>query len=487
MKNTMSDENIKKMPRFKSLGKLVLVVFITLVLSGSVLTIPQKEAEATYCYPCWACGIGDCAIFIAAAEIFEELIFDEIILELIDRHFNYEEEWIVDVFFEELWVKGLAEMTHYLSAFGMYQVYVVGTFFDAKAQLETRRLFYTLQAEAHRDYYPSEDFCWFGTNARSLVASEQSSLVNHLALTQKSLKRRLGNQWLAASSTSRDDKDARWRQFVNTYCDPKDNDWSSIGTGLDLACDRDGLGGSAATGALNSERMNRDVDFTRLIDEPRTLDVNFTDLGVVPPPAPPALTDDGEDVLAMATNLYGHKSLGRELSRQVLVTETGQKLYYSLRSVAAKRGITENTFNTIVSMKSSGTNGPSTPPGTVPEVGRFMAALIRDLALPVTNPPATAAALADHEQYILDILGENPSYYAQLEFLAKKIYQTPEFFANLYDTPANVERKSVAMKAVELMLDRALLESELRQEMLLSVLLTNELRQEFKKINADFQ
>ena len=68
-----------------------------------------------------------------------------------------------------------------------------------------------------------------------------------------------------------------------------------------------------------------------------------------------------------------------------------------------------------------------------------------------------------------------PSYYAQLEILAQKIYQDPEFFTDLYDKPANVLRKDVAMQAVNLMLERDMHKSELRSEMVLAVWLEMEL------------
>ena len=42
-------------------------------------------------------------------------------------------------------------------------------------------------------------------------------------------------------------------------------------------------------------------------------------------------------------------------------------------------------------------------------------------------------------------------------------------------SPANVKRKGVALKAIELMLDRAIYESQLRQEMAMSVLLSAKL------------
>ena len=85
------------------------------------------------------------------------------------------------------------------------------------------------------------------------------------------------------------------------------------------------------------------------------------------------------------------------------------------------------------------------------------------------------------------MIGLRPSYYAQLELLAKKIYQNPDFYANLYDKPANVKRKRVALQAIELMLDRAIYESQIRQEMAASVLLSARLREPFKEADQKLQ
>jgi hypothetical protein len=101
----------------------------------------------------------------------------------------------------------------------------------------------------------------------------------------------------------------------------------------------------------------------------------------------------------------------------------------------------------------------------------FLGAVMAELGVPAAE--------------IFPMIGEQPSYYAQLEILAKKIYQNPDFFSGLYDSPANVERKSVALKAIDLMLDRAIYESQLRQEMATSVLLSAKLHSQFGKINKD--
>jgi hypothetical protein len=48
----------------------------------------------------------------------------------------------------------MAAMTKQMTTVGLQATKVIGTFFDAKHQLETQRLFQTLMAEAHKDYQP---------------------------------------------------------------------------------------------------------------------------------------------------------------------------------------------------------------------------------------------------------------------------------------------------------------------------------------------
>ena len=351
----------------------------------------------------------------------------------------------------------------------MKQVEVVGRFFDAKNQLETRRLYFKLQAEAHKDYHPSEELCYFGTVARSLAATESRGNLNALALSKYALERQIGYSGLASAGSSSMDRDGRWTQFVSAYCNPRDNAWRGQGSGLDQACDRDGVdNGGLNSGATNRNRVNIDIDYTRLVEIPRTIDVNFSDAAV--------LSDEDEDVLALSSNLYGHIAPSRRITLELLKKyPAARMLYMNQRSIFAKRAVAQSTFSAIIGMKSEGTIADEAGAGPADPVGRYIGAVIREL-----NPGMT-----DDEIY--EITGENPSYYAQLEVLGKKIFQNPDFFANLYDKPANVERKGVAMKAIELMIDRALFESELRQEMMMSVMLSSRLNKYKRTIDSELQ
>ncbi len=383
---------------------------------------------------------------MAAARVGDyHALYEREIMRFITDTFQEYRTWLVTTFFTAEVLPALMMFTEQMSAVGMHQAFIFGTFLDAKHQLETQRLLQELQFEAHKDYQPSEDFCWFGTNVRSLGASEQLGKLNTLSLNARQMKRHLGNVD-TGGALPRADKAGRWNQFVTSYCDPDDNNriQGEAGTGLQLAC--------PASGA----RANNDIDYTRLVDEPRTIDVAFDDN---------ALTNPEQDIMALGNNLYGHDILTREADNEFLKNEEVQHLYLALRSVAAKRSVAENSFNSIVGLKSSGTDGTAGASST----RNFLAAVMRELGVP--------------DAEIMPMIGQQPSYYAQMEILAKKIYQNPDFFAGLYDSPANVERKSVALKAIELMLDRAIYESLNRQEMVSSVLLSSRLHSKFKKAN----
>lgn len=388
------------------------------------------------------------------------------------------EDWLIEQFFEGEVVPAMADMTTQMNAVAMQQMNIIGAFMDADIQMDTQRLFQQLQAEAHKDYRPSDDFCWFGTNVRSMANSESRARHNTIALSQMAFARQVGNANMNAAATREQDYRGRWAQFIDTYCDPKDNNWltpsalpGGVGppgygqlSGLEFACDHDGNFPNAARGgpkgATDPWRMNIDLDYTRLVEEPRTLDVNFSNA---------VRTDDEEDIIAMSSNIYGHQVLTRDMSRLKLQSKNGKKLYYNLRSIEAKRSVAQYSFDSIIGLKSAGT-GSTLAAGS--QTRQYLGSIIKEL-MPVGAPDAE----------IYELMGEEPSYYSQMEIMSKKLYQNPDFYANLYDTPANVARKHVAMKAIELMLDRAIYESQIRKEMVVSVLLSSKLRQSQRTAN----
>jgi hypothetical protein len=443
----MKDESFFKKAGLRRFGANALKGALILGASTVLMTSTPKKAWATCC----VCFDSLSAPPIIAAE---HAIGRNILNNFISQAFLNHINWLTGTYIGQNLIPAMMRMTEQLSAVGMQQVMMVGMFFDAKNQLETQRLYQELQAEAHKDYQPSEDFCWFGTNVRSMAASEQRGRANTATLSSHLLKRQLQSTETAGAEFSARDRLSRWQKFTKTYCDPKDNNWESsvTGSGLSLVC---------PTPHADKSRYNRDIDYTRLIDEPRTLDVDYIGLKTAP-------SADEEDVIALASNLYGHTVLDRTITDENLKYENYQNLYLAFRSVVAKRNVAENSFNAIVGLKSAGSSDTS---GGAPKTREFLGAILTELGVPAAE--------------VYNLIGERPSYYAQLEILAKKIYQNPDFYANLYDKPANVARKGVALRAIELMLDRAIFESQLRQEMAMSVLLSSRLRSTFRDVNKE--
>lgn len=517
----------EKSNRFVLRSLLAAMIFGVSVLSVTLYVANTQTAQA-----CCGCTDGDCN---SAEDLVNE--FHERLRENTKDEFDADlrefERWMEEIYINEI-VQATAAMATQMGAVAMQYTEIVGSFLDAQTQLDTQRLLRELQLEAHKDYRPSHSFCTFGTNVTNLVGADSRAAINSLVLGDSGVNRQLGALGTVGGSSEADDYKARWSQFVKTYCDPRDNNFHQktffttgttvpevvvpLETGLYYACDHDEhllsfVAGSIAGfipgdmpnplgGARDPKRMNRDINFVRLVNNPRTLDVDFTNtyletenpeintliggfgmavgIGVNRQPG------EEEDVIAMSRNLYGHRILTRNLSRGNLNSTEGKTIYMSLRSMAAKRSVAQASFNAIVGLKSVGTSRVhwlDLPTHLEPDPGvsndyeerqaqRYLAAIVNEL---IPADPAVSGNDSDGGN-IFDLIGYSPSYYSQLEIIAKRIYQNPDFYADLYDTPANVTRKKVAMQAIELMVDREIYESQLRREMTVSVLLSTQLR-----------
>ncbi|MEZ5815338.1 MAG: hypothetical protein R3E13_11570 [Alphaproteobacteria bacterium] len=387
----------------------------------------------------------------------------------IAKEFNKHRDWLVETFFKAHVLPAMQLFTEQMSVVAMEQTMMIGQFFDAKHQLETQRLFQELQFQAHKDYQPSTAFCTFGTGVRSLAHSESVGRYNAQVLGQRQLARHLGRRNMGGAPSADADKRNRWTQFTHFYCDDKDNNWlaSSPNTGLSTICK-----------AKNPNRVNIDIDYTRAVENRRTLDImRPEDLG----------GPDEIDTQALGNNLFGHELLFRDISAANIMDPGKPEEYMQLRSIAAKRSVAENSYNSIIGLKSLGSSGGLLDTGAnVTKTFLYLGAILTELGIPEDEVDEYIGLPDEHGksggQQFIDF-----SYYNQLELLAKKIYQNPDFYANLYDKPANVKRVSTALKAIDLMLDRAIYESQLRQEMAMSVLLSSRLRMSFKDIDNNLE
>ena len=193
------------------------------------------------------------------------------------------------------YVTSLLLMGEQLTAGMMQYVQIIGTFFDAKMQLETQRTIQHLQAEAHKDYHPSEQMCVFGSFVKSVASVEEKARYDRQAFN-KIMMERYTNANLPTEEYQGSfiDLESRLRQFRTTYCQPTDHN-----NGLIVLCQHNPSNPELESGELvggqDPDRLNRDLDYTRVADSPLTLEVDFTD-GV--------FSADEEDMIALARNLY---------------------------------------------------------------------------------------------------------------------------------------------------------------------------------------
>lgn len=355
----------------------------------------------------------------------------DITRQFITDQFKFNESWIMNEFYVGFILPAMMMMTEQLVTNGMEQTMIIGTFFDAKHQLETQRLFQKKMAEAHKEYQPSLGMCSVGTVADSLAAAEQNGRVSAFVMNRQSIQRQLLDENMASSGGRVTDRASRMKQFIARYCDKYDNN-----NALEPVC---GAAGAPA------ETRNKDIDYASLISQPLTINADYTD-GTTDP------NSSETDLFALSNNLFGHDVI-RQLDEPLTVPKTAQEAYLDYRSIIAKRSVLQNSFYSVVGMKTSGTE-ESGQPGQTKEYGQI---ILEQLGMP--------KAEADK------LLGDRPSYYALIQLIGKKIYQQPEFFTDLYDTPANVARKDVAMRAIDLMVDRNIYKSDLRSEAMLDVYL----------------
>lgn len=343
----------------------------------------------------------------------------------------------------ENYVAAMQLMTEQLNAVTMQSTMAIGTFFDAKIQLEAQREMQRATAEAVKDYHPSEEMCRIGTFMRSVAATEQKANADRYALNQILTARYKNQAATGAAESAGGDMDARLRQFREVYCDRSDHNG-----GLDFICEHDQddiIAGKTGIGGPVKSRLNKDIDYFRTIEMPGTLDMDFGN-GV--------LDEDEADVIALAKNLYWPDLLQYPDPERIDDNAPG---YMDAQRVIALNSIAHSSFTNIASMKSRAAEATAgNQPGWA-----FMKILMRDFG--ISDPD------------IETMIGEEPSYWAQMEVLTKRMYQLPDFYTNLYDKPVNVERMGVALDAIKLMQMRDHYNSALRREMLSSAQLETEL------------
>lgn len=318
---------------------------------------------------------------------------------------------------------------------------IIGRFFDAEQALDTKLTYDRLTAETHKDYYPSDSMCRVGSYMRSIARTEQKSAADKQILAQ-SIMRDISSQLGGHSPGQPDDYiKTRIEYFKANYCEPADYQ----GRLVQMCTHENGVG------ALEKARVNMDIDYTKLMGEQLTIDVNFSDDMAT-------MTDNETDITALARHLYWGNSLP---NIDALDVKDKEYIIQESRSMLAPKSVAIDSFASLASDKFSAPEGLGERSGW-----NYMKAMMREMGLA--------------DQDIHDTLGNYPSYYAQMDVLTKRMYQNPDFYTNLYDKPANIERISASLDAIALMQLRDYYHSKTRQEILLSNILQTELKEDIK-------
>ena len=435
----MMDKNQNSRKYIKTLMMIgaIFVLFASTLLVSSTNGVKQAVAACTCCCgstcatPVRYCGVSVCAC--QSTKDTGDPTKPPTTMGHITEEFKKHRKWLIKILFEAHLLPSMMLMTEQITTFAVHQMLIVGSFFDAKHQLETQRLLQEMQALAHKEYQPSEGMCQFGTTTRSLAASDRNSDFTQLAVATRSVQRQLLNGDNISSSDTYGDSLARLQLMKDNYCNPKD-----FGNGLDDFCKN-----------TKKDRMNKDINFTHTIDYMNTLKIDFEKADVTP---------DEQDVMALSSNLYGQETPSRisedKMFEDGQIIDPGAFAYMKSRSIAAKRSVAQAAYAAQVGLRTQGEK----------EVLPYMKAILEEMKIP------------DDEIKVL--LGEErPSYYAQMEMLTKKLYQTPNFYADLYDKPVNVDRKNVSMQAIDLMQRRDMYRSQLRSEAIMAVWLETRLKE----------
>src|SRR5262249_20642127 len=120
-------------------------------------------------------------------------------------------------------------MAREISVMMMQQMLIIGQFFDAKQQIETQRQIQLMQAQAHKDYHPSDLMCQFGSFMKSVPQSDEKAAFDKQAFS-KTLMNSFAAEQIADTATQgvantlgfARDMSARLKQFRDVYCDPRD-------------------------------------------------------------------------------------------------------------------------------------------------------------------------------------------------------------------------------------------------------------------------
>ncbi len=406
------------------------VLVLMLFLSLAIFSAPGPAPAASFGDPttvvCPNC-IYDIAMTIAAIAAFRAMA-TATVNDMVLQFQLLKSDFMVGYFFDYHVLNLMQNMAQGLATAGMTQLGIIGGFLDASEQLQRQRLMERLAAEAHKQYQSSTVMCTIGTMAKGLGNAYRLGQFTALTLEKRSLDRQMHMINVAATASGADDVKDRVRQFKQRYCDIHDNN--------------DGLVQMCNNTSAPSLTRDRDINFTRTVMQPGALDLDFSNN---------TITNDEQDIIALENNLFASQ-LMPPMQGALLMKPANQPYILDYRSVIAKRSVAENSFTNWVGLKAQD-GGP----------GKFASRILE-----VFGVARSEAKVYESSIDLYNLGRSGTSYDSEMEILTKRIEQDPNFYTNLYDTPANLARKGAALRAIGLMQHMDMFKSRLRNEGILA-------------------
>lgn len=442
--NRGSDEHRREPLRKKALA---FFLCLSLALFGTARPAPAGSFGNPATTPCPNC-IYDVAMtfgatipaFIAAATA--------TVNDMILQFQRLKDEFMVGYFFDYHVLNSMQNMAQGLATAGMLQLGMVGGFLDASEQLQRQRLMQQLAAEAHKQYQSSTVMCTIGTMAKGLGNAYRLGQFTALTLEKRSMDRQMHMANVNATAGPAEDIKGRIRQFKQRYCDIHDNN-----DGLSVMCNN--------TSAPPLTR-DRDINFTRTVMQPGALDLNYDR---DQPANIQVLTNDEQDIIALENNLFAHDIMP-PIPAALLQKPASESSILDYRSVIAKRAVAENSFTNWVGLKAQD-GGP----------GKFASRILE-----VFGVARSSAKVYESSIDLYNSGRSGTSYDSEMEILTKRIEQDPNFYTNLYDTPANLARKGAALRAIALMQHMDMFKSRLRNEGILAEIVELDIDREQRQV-----
>lgn len=424
----------------------VVCLSLLAILSGLLTVLPRTAFAAAACnYQVTTTTTGvdveECSSYVwPSCSVCTDCCMVSSFAQMAMQYFNdYRSNFIMNSFYQCPIDTSLQNFANQLRNSHLFKITAKGGMIDGAVINDTLLTLSATNAESIKAYTPSDQICKFGTLTRSLSGSEAKMDADRIAMSEMGLVKNLGKANSISAAGRGTEYKERLHGFVDKFCSLKDND--------------EGLSGICMSATpVDDINLNRDLDYTRLMNHGVSINGDFTD------------SDEKlyeTSLITMAHYLYGHRQPTNRYSfAELTENQAGEEVYKELRSVAARRAAAQNTFNTLSAMRLAGSGKSDT----------YIRDVLKNIGLSGGNADMFLGAKMGGNASV------NTSYNGQMNLLTKQIYQDPAFYANLMDSKTNVKRTSASLQAIGLMQARDTYKSMARSEMLAALLVEMEAR-----------